>query len=80
MTTPQFYSASYTDDTRRVANFLRDQYPHSTFLAAGWSLGAPPPSPSFHLHRSHEVKLNGSGAQREFSSLCRLLAVWGCHC
>lgn len=57
VTTPQFYSASYTEDTRRVANFLREQYPHSTLLAAGWSLGAPPPSPRFLLQRPHDMRL-----------------------
>ncbi len=40
MTTPQFYSASYTEDTRRVANHLVELYPDSPFLAVGWSLGA----------------------------------------
>lgn len=40
VTTPQFYSASYTEDTRRVTNYLKEQYPSSPFLAAGWSLGA----------------------------------------
>lgn len=40
VTTPQFYSASYTGDTRRVTNHLAEQFPSSPLVAVGWSLGA----------------------------------------
>ena len=40
VTTPQFYSASYTEDTRRVTNYLVEEFPSSPFVAVGWSLGA----------------------------------------
>jgi hypothetical protein len=40
VTTPQFYSASYTEDTRRVTNYLVEQFPSSPLVAVGWSLGA----------------------------------------
>jgi hypothetical protein len=40
VTTPQFYSASYTEDTRRVTNHLVEQFPSSPLVAVGWSLGA----------------------------------------
>ncbi|MEW5315800.1 MAG: hypothetical protein WDW38_007205 [Sanguina aurantia] len=38
--TPQFYSASFTGDTRAVINHLKTGHPNSLMLAAGWSLGA----------------------------------------
>ncbi|KAI8471311.1 MAG: Alpha/Beta hydrolase protein [Monoraphidium minutum] len=39
--TPQFYSASFTDDTREVINHVRARFPRASALfAAGWSLGA----------------------------------------
>ncbi|GIL85488.1 hypothetical protein Vretifemale_14002 [Volvox reticuliferus] len=39
--TPQFYSASFTGDTREVIAHVGRCYPHSrALLAAGWSLGA----------------------------------------
>lgn len=38
--TPQFYSASFTEDTREVIAYVRERYPDSTLFAAGWSLGA----------------------------------------
>ena len=41
VTTPQFYSASYTEDTRRVVRHIRARYPEAEMVAAmGWSLGA----------------------------------------
>lgn len=40
VTTPQYYSASFTGDTRHVVAHVSKRYPHSTLLAAGWSLGA----------------------------------------
>lgn len=40
MKTAQFYSASYTEDLRLVARHLRKQYPDSSLVAMGWSLGA----------------------------------------
>lgn len=79
MTTPQFYSASYTEDTRRVAGFLREQYPHSTLLAAGWSLGAAPPSPRFFLQRPHEMRLRLlRGSERAIPTLpAAHICGWG---
>ena len=38
--TPQFYSASYTEDLRSIVNQLRDRYPKAQLSAIGWSLGA----------------------------------------
>ncbi|KAG2502252.1 hypothetical protein HYH03_000738 [Edaphochlamys debaryana] len=39
--TPQFYSASFTGDTRAVINHIAQRYPRSrALLGAGWSLGA----------------------------------------
>lgn len=40
LTTPQFYSASYTGDIRHVVNELRERFPNAPLLAIGWSLGA----------------------------------------
>ena len=40
LTTPQFYSASYTGDIRHVVNTLRERYPDAPLFAIGWSLGA----------------------------------------
>jgi predicted alpha/beta-fold hydrolase len=39
--TPQFYSASFTGDTRAVIAHVRQRFPHAARVyAAGWSLGA----------------------------------------
>ena len=38
--TPQFYSASFTQDMRCVVAHLASKYPKSRLFAAGWSLGA----------------------------------------
>mmetsp|Transcript_35862 Transcript_35862/g.91647 ORF Transcript_35862/g.91647 Transcript_35862/m.91647 type:complete len:652 (-) Transcript_35862:188-2143(-) len=40
VTSPQFYSASYTDDLRRVLEHVSGRWPAAPLLAAGWSLGA----------------------------------------
>jgi len=40
VTTPQYYSASYTGDIREVVAHIQRTYPRSTLLACGWSLGA----------------------------------------
>jgi len=40
LTTPQFYSASYTGDIRHVVNELHERFPNAPLLAIGWSLGA----------------------------------------
>ena len=40
VTTPKFYSASYTGDLRFVINTLRLRFPDSMLFAVGWSLGA----------------------------------------
>lgn len=39
VTTPQFYSASYTGDMRAVVAAVQRRWPRSALLAAGWSLG-----------------------------------------
>ena len=39
VTTPQFYSASYTGDMRAVVTAVQRRWPRSALLAAGWSLG-----------------------------------------
>ena len=39
VTTPQFYSASYTGDMRAVVSAVQRRWPRSALLAAGWSLG-----------------------------------------
>eukprot|EP00899_Mesostigma_viride_P007739 jgi/Mesvir1/16967/Mv15815-RA.1 len=40
VTTPQFYSASYTEDLRAVIKHVRKLYPNAMLMGAGWSLGA----------------------------------------
>jgi predicted alpha/beta-fold hydrolase len=40
VTSPQFYSASFTGDTRAVVEHVRARYPTCDLLACGWSLGA----------------------------------------
>ncbi|KAF5207062.1 Embryogenesis-associated protein emb8 [Thalictrum thalictroides] len=40
VTTPQFYSASFTEDLREVVNHVKIRYPSSNLYAVGWSLGA----------------------------------------
>ncbi|GAX78860.1 hypothetical protein CEUSTIGMA_g6298.t1 [Chlamydomonas eustigma] len=40
VTSPQFYSASYTGDMRAVVEHVSKSRPKSLILAAGWSLGA----------------------------------------
>lgn len=40
LTTPQFYSASYTGDIRHVVDTLGERYPDAPLFAIGWSLGA----------------------------------------
>ncbi|EIE22712.1 AB-hydrolase YheT [Coccomyxa subellipsoidea C-169] len=40
VTTPQFYSASFTGDMRAVVKEVQSLFPDSALLAAGWSLGA----------------------------------------
>ncbi|KMZ60404.1 Abhydrolase domain-containing protein [Zostera marina] len=38
--TPQFYSASYTEDLRQVVSCVRERYSKSKIYGIGWSLGA----------------------------------------
>lgn len=38
--TPQFYSASYTEDLRQVVGCVRERYSMSKIYGIGWSLGA----------------------------------------
>lgn len=40
VTTPQFYSASFTGDAQDVMMHVHAKYPESLLFAAGWSLGA----------------------------------------
>ncbi|CAM6105672.1 unnamed protein product [Calypogeia fissa] len=40
VTTPQFYSASFTEDLRQVVKHVGSLYPNSKVYAVGWSLGA----------------------------------------
>ncbi|KAF8028029.1 hypothetical protein BT93_E0826 [Corymbia citriodora subsp. variegata] len=40
VTTPQFYSASFTGDLRQVVSHVGDRYPKANLYAVGWSLGA----------------------------------------
>lgn len=40
VTTPQFYSASFTGDLRQVVAHVGDRYPKANLYAVGWSLGA----------------------------------------
>lgn len=40
VTTPQFYSASFTQDLRHVVGHVAVKYPGVPLFAAGWSLGA----------------------------------------
>lgn len=40
LTTPQFYSASFTGDIREVVDELKGRWPDSKMFATGWSLGA----------------------------------------
>ena len=40
LTTPQFYSASFTGDVRAVVDELATRWPEAPLFAVGWSLGA----------------------------------------
>ncbi|KAK9851534.1 hypothetical protein WJX84_003856 [Apatococcus fuscideae] len=40
VTSPQFYSASYTGDMKGVVAAVQKEYPQSMLMAVGWSLGA----------------------------------------
>ncbi|XP_077248464.1 embryogenesis-associated protein EMB8-like isoform X2 [Tasmannia lanceolata] len=40
VTTPQFYSASFTEDLSQVVKHVGTRYPKSNLYAIGWSLGA----------------------------------------
>eukprot|EP00884_Botryococcus_braunii_P020405 jgi/Botrbrau1/7048/Bobra.0165s0071.1 len=40
VTTPQFYSASFTGDMKEVIRFVERKFPRSPIFAAGYSLGA----------------------------------------
>ncbi|OEL33222.1 Embryogenesis-associated protein EMB8 [Dichanthelium oligosanthes] len=40
VTTPKFYSASFTGDLRQVVGHVLGRYPQSNVYAVGWSLGA----------------------------------------
>ena len=40
LTTPQFYSASFTADIRQAVALLADRFPGAPLAAVGWSLGA----------------------------------------
>lgn len=40
VTSPQFYSASFTGDMRQVVQVVQKRYPKAELLAVGWSLGA----------------------------------------
>ncbi|CAL9077567.1 unnamed protein product [Musa acuminata var. zebrina] len=40
VTTPQFYSASFTEDLCQVVSHVSTRYPKSKIYAVGWSLGA----------------------------------------
>ncbi|KAJ4956033.1 hypothetical protein NE237_012816 [Protea cynaroides] len=40
VTTPQFYSASFIEDLRKVINHVAGRYPRANLYSVGWSLGA----------------------------------------
>lgn len=40
LTTPQFYSASFTGDARAVMKEMKSRFPKAPLFAVGWSLGA----------------------------------------
>ena len=40
LTTPQFYSASFTGDVRAVVDEIHGRWPNAKLFAVGWSLGA----------------------------------------
>ncbi|XP_068634092.1 embryogenesis-associated protein EMB8-like isoform X2 [Aristolochia californica] len=40
VTTPQFYSASFTKDLSQVVKYVKSCFPESNLYAIGWSLGA----------------------------------------
>ena len=40
LTTPQFYSASFTGDVRNVVDEVKGRWPNAHLFAVGWSLGA----------------------------------------
>ena len=40
LTTPQFYSASFTGDVRAVVDEIHGRWPEAKLFAVGWSLGA----------------------------------------
>lgn len=40
VTTPQFHSASFTDDLRLALATIHRQFPNAPLLSVGWSMGA----------------------------------------
>lgn len=59
VTTPQFYSASFTDDLRHVVDHVSTRYPKSNIYAVGWSLGANI-LVRFLGQESHNCRLSGA--------------------
>jgi predicted alpha/beta-fold hydrolase len=59
LTTPQFYSASFTGDIRAVVAELAGRWPDSKLFAAGWSLGANILT-NFLGEEGHDAKLSGA--------------------
>lgn len=61
LTTPQFYSASYTGDVRHVVNLLHERFPNAPLFAIGWSLGANILT-NFLGEEGENAKLDGAAA------------------
>ena len=61
LTTPQFYSASYTGDVRHVVDLLHERFPDAPLFAIGWSLGANILT-NFLGEEGENAKLDGAAA------------------
>ena len=61
LTTPQFYSASYTGDIRHVVSTLHERFPNAPLFAIGWSLGANILT-NFLGEEGENAKLDGAAA------------------
>ena len=65
LTSPQFYSAGYTDDLRRAILYLSNRFPRAQLLGIGFSLGA----------NVMTRYLSEEGANSKLTSACVLACV-----
>jgi len=63
VTSPQFYSASFTCDSRLVVDHVAARFPDATLVGCGWSLGA-------------NILLNFLGEEGERAKLTAAVSLW----